>query len=340
MESLAWELGLPTRWDKSSFDAGSRHLTSPIEFVVKSETEGRDLFYRFDTLGQFHAANRVVPVATLDPDKTDPQQPGGTTVQGPDQPPVVIDHTRIVMSDIDPRRYVRYQGLGLAILLAKGRDGIPPELMTDSERRRFPVAPCRSVVLIDEIDKAPRDVPNDLLTEIENQRFTVPELNHEGFIELTEAERAYRPIVLITSNSERELPPAFLRRCVYFHLGLPPFADKGSTVPRYSVEAIVEQRLGKAFQNHRNLFGQAISWFRYLRDDDRKRLSHPVSLAEFLDWLRSLSVRMPEASGASLESHPDFKQNFSSLIKNKNDQAELAALLEDWQRTVKESARD
>lgn len=313
-DAMAWQLGLSTPWDESSFQPEAKHLASPIEFPVKSDTEGRDLFYRFDTLGRFHAANRASTAGSA----------GSTQTNG---------------SEIDARRFVRYQGLGLAILLAKGRDGIQDGLLTDDERRHFPEAPRRSIVLIDEIDKAPRDVPNDLLTEIENLRFSVPELKHEGFVELSDTEKVNRPIVVITSNSERELPAAFLRRCVYFHLGLPPFGkDNGPS--GYTVESIVEKRLGVQFEEHKTLFGQAISWFRYLRDEDSRRLTHPVSLAEFLDWLRSLSVRMPADPAASLNNHPDFRENFAALIKNKVDQKDLPGLLADWMNSQKASEKN
>ena len=69
------------------------------------------------------------------------------------------------------------------------------------------------VLLIDEIDKAPRDFPNDLLHELDKMEFTIIETG-----ENVEAPRALTPIVFITSNSERRLPEAFLRRCVYHHI--------------------------------------------------------------------------------------------------------------------------
>lgn len=82
------------------------------------------------------------------------------------------------------------------------------------------------VVLIDEIDKAPRDLPNDLLRELDQGRFTIPEIpddappgrlaRHMGL-----AKGAPRPFVVITSNVERQLPDAFLRRCVFYHLRFP-----------------------------------------------------------------------------------------------------------------------
>ena len=73
-----------------------------------------------------------------------------------------------------------------------------------------------SVVLIDEVDKAPRDFPNDLLNELDRMAFTVTELSPP----VTYEQKA-RQFVLITSNSERRLPLPFLRRCVYAHIDFP-----------------------------------------------------------------------------------------------------------------------
>ena len=68
----------------------------------------------------------------------------------------------------------------------------------------------RSVVLIDEVEKAPRDFANDILNEIERMYFRIPELGNRRI----EAEEAYSPVVIMTNNSEKSLPDAFLRRCV------------------------------------------------------------------------------------------------------------------------------
>lgn len=71
-----------------------------------------------------------------------------------------------------------------------------------------------SILLIDEIDKANLDFPNDLLLELDQKRFNIPETNEEIV-----AEEA--PIVIITSNDEKELPNAFLRRCVFYYITFP-----------------------------------------------------------------------------------------------------------------------
>lgn len=90
-------------------------------------------------------------------------------------------------------RYITFQALGAAIRSKE-----------------------RSVVLIDEIDKAPRNFPNDLLDAIERMEFLVRETG-EMFV----ASEENRPVVIITSNSERNLPDAFLRRCVYYSMPFP-----------------------------------------------------------------------------------------------------------------------
>lgn len=91
------------------------------------------------------------------------------------------------------RMFIRYHALGEAILSQK-----------------------RKVVLIDEVDKAPRDLPNDILNVLEEMRFEVPEIGKSY-----SAAPAHRPVLVLTSNSEKNLPDAFLRRCVFFHIPFP-----------------------------------------------------------------------------------------------------------------------
>ncbi|MEI6652048.1 MAG: MoxR family ATPase [Chlorobiaceae bacterium] len=83
----------------------------------------------------------------------------------------------------------------------------------------------RRVVLIDEIDKAPRDLPNDILTILEEMRFEVPQLKtadaKQKPIYKKTGKDELKPVVILTSNSEKTLPEAFLRRCVFFHIDMP-----------------------------------------------------------------------------------------------------------------------
>lgn len=80
----------------------------------------------------------------------------------------------------------------------------------------------RSIVLIDEVDKAPRDFPNDLLDVLDHTTFEVQELQKELPNDCQfEANQNKKPFIVITSNSEKSLPDAFLRRCVYHHIAVP-----------------------------------------------------------------------------------------------------------------------
>ena len=97
-------------------------------------------------------------------------------------------------------------------------------------------SPTRRVLLLDEIDKAPRDLPNDLLRELDQGMFSIPEIavdadvrygpdsrlpKREMGIRKTAYNAAYKPLIIVTSNQERQLPSAFLRRCAFCHLEFP-----------------------------------------------------------------------------------------------------------------------
>jgi MoxR-like ATPase len=150
---------------KSQFSAWLAHqlgLGDPLKFVVKSTTEARDLFYHYDALARFHEA-QVTQLVTV------PVAAGDKPLGGS-------------MDEIDPRRYIAYNALGKAILYSLGaltarEKGFISKTM-GALLDDFPLEPRRSVVLIDEIDKAPRDVPNDILDEIDNLSFTIRELGN------------------------------------------------------------------------------------------------------------------------------------------------------------------
>jgi MoxR-like ATPase len=114
--------------------------------------------------------------------------------------------------------FIELTALGHAILAAKDPNKLEPEIAEIAQRtvKQFGV---KSVVLIDEIDKAPRDFPNDLLNEIENLSFRIKEINSKE-IRLEDHERGNVCIVL-TSNFEKSLPDAFLRRCLFYYIEFP-----------------------------------------------------------------------------------------------------------------------
>jgi MoxR-like ATPase len=128
-------------------------------------------------------------------------------------------------------------------------------------------AEARPVLLIDEIDKADIEFPNDLLLELDRMEFHVYETG-----EMIRAER--RPIVIITSNNEKELPDAFLRRC-FFHYIRFPDAD--------TMERIVEVHYPGI---KRRLVEEALRMFFEIRDVPGLRKK--PSTSELLDWLKLL----------------------------------------------------
>lgn len=130
----------------------------------------------------------------------------------------------------------------------------------------------RTVVLIDEIDKADIDFPNDLLLELDEQRFIVEETGQE-------VQSIVAPIVFITSNDEKDLPDAFLRRCLFHYVEFP------------SVERLVEIVNAQFPDSPQALVNQAVVRFLMLREEmgkDKGEAGKKVSTSELIDWFRVL----------------------------------------------------
>ncbi len=135
----------------------------------------------------------------------------------------------------------------------------------------------RTVLLIDEIDKADIDFPNDLLLELDERRFIVEETGQQ-----IEAKAA--PIVLITSNDEKDLPDAFLRRCLFHYVEFP------------SRERLIQIVNALFPTSPQALVDKAIVRFLLLREEMRKdkgEAGKKVSTSELIDWFRVLR-RYPE----------------------------------------------
>ncbi len=145
--------------------------------------------------------------------------------------------------------------------------------------------PETCLVLIDEIDKAPRDFPNDLLQELDKQEFPHP-FSPEHPIR---AARDRLPLVLVTSNNERRLPDAFLRRCIVHHIAMTPdlmeraVAAHGAAFPALGPQARA----------------MAIARFQELRRLDR--LSRKPGIAELLAWLVTLARARPDLRAADMK---------------------------------------
>lgn len=243
----------------------------PLRFDVKSGSSGRDLLYSFDEVARFRDASR--------------------------------DEARPLVE------YLQFNALGEAILRASGGAGDVTDLagrplaganfrnaeglvtrafgadkMSEDAARAawlMPHAPdfaeavpAHCAVLIDELDKAPRDTPNDLLAEIENMAFAIPELGVA-----VRANADFRPIAILTSNSEKSLPEPFLRRCVYFDIPFPRDRELAAIVD----SAIAGLTLGD------DLVVSAIKLLYEIRED--RDVHKKPGTAELLAWIDILLSR-------------------------------------------------
>lgn len=181
----------------------------------------------------------------------------------------------------DPANYITYQPLGQAIRAAHQR-----------------------VVLIDEIDKAPRDFPNDLLDEIDRMGFTVPDTG-ERF------DAASRPVVVITSNSERQLPDPFLRRCVFHEIQFP--------TPERLLQILTE-RLGH-LELSETLATVATERFLELRE--LSGLEKQPATGELIVWVKVL--RQAGVNADALKRVPISELPFpGAIVKTRHDRQVLA----------------
>ncbi len=155
------------------------------------------------------------------------------------------------------------------------------------------------VLLIDEIDKADIEFPNDLLRELDRMEFYVYETR-----ELVKAR--HRPIVFITSNNEKELPDAFLRRCFFHYIRFP---DKET------MEKIVQVH----FPNlKKSLLREAMEVFFEVREVPG--LKKKPSTSELLDWLKLLVAEdIPAEALHSRDTHKIVPPLHGALIKNEQD---------------------
>jgi len=261
---LAYSLGCELGYDVEKFE-------------TKSTSTSRDLFYTYDYLSRFHAA-------------------------------------QLREGSIEAKEYITYNALGIAILRSRERSSIeqllPEKFEHDGSRR--------TIVLIDEIDKAPRDFPNDLLNEIEGMYFKVPELGWSA--QRIVCEPRMRPIIVITSNSEKNLPDAFLRRCIYYNI---PFPN------RTRLLAIVLSHAKDADIGDREWVQDALDLFLKLREPARA-LDKPPATAELMNWLTYLRSRnVDDTKGLRTQSHLTLS-SVSALCKNQGDQEKAASIIREW----------
>lgn len=254
----------------------------PFAFYTKTTASASDLFYSYDAIGHFQKRH-------------------------------IDQNNSSATSSAHP--YIKLNALGMAILQTYGKkkilaDPYLSELQRLSNFDEISDEPQSSVVLIDEIDKAPRDFPNDLLNEIEHYRFSINELNKS----IEKADKTIsnaRIVVIMTSNFEKNLPDAFLRRCLFYHIPSPDTAKLFSIVCSRMepyLQIVYSQgnnprtadEIKKMIEDIKPKFDQAIkNGFEMARN---KMTDKQPSTSELLEWIKVL-----EAEGF-FRGPLDFKQ--------------------------------
>ncbi|MCB0565199.1 MAG: MoxR family ATPase [Lewinellaceae bacterium] len=250
-----------------------------FKFETKSTSQASDLFYYFNMVGFFQAAQLQLPS--------------------------------------EPKEFIHYNALGKAIIMAnphsRVKDILPSHMAYKKQQR--------SVVLIDEIDKAPIDFPNDILSELEELYFRIPELRVNR-IGIEKDNKEYAPVVVITSNLEKSLPEPFLRRCIYHHIEFPSDPEV--------LEQIVLNRL---LTNHRNdpLLADMTGFFLFLRG--KKALIRNPSIGELITWVNAMFDIPQYRQKRSLE-WDMLQSTIGTLCKHKDDQKAALIFFNEWPENI------
>ncbi|TMU57459.1 AAA family ATPase [Flagellimonas algicola] len=203
--------------------------------------------------------------------------------------------------------FIHFNEMGTALLATKAANkdwNVFRNYTTDV----LPNVGFGSVLLIDEIDKAPRDFPNDLLAELEKPpfKFAIKEL--DGFQVVQDTTKPI--VVIITSNSEKGLPDAFLRRCVFHHINFPD-------------DTMLFNIVETALESKNPVYSDAITLFMELRNN--KSISKPPATSELIDWVSCLQHK--ELLNDNLRKWQDADSSYRKKIidtlgvitKNKSD---------------------
>lgn len=258
--------------------ANAAFLPNPIVYETQTTASAQDLFYFYDALSHFHDAN--------------------IKGSGKEAAPLISD-------------YIELRGLGKAIALSnpgQAGDGYLQKIVENDPDVASEIqgnTAKSSVVLIDEIDKAPRDFPNNLLAQLEKYAFKIRE-DHNKAISIGEGQQI---VVILTSNSEKTLPEAFLRRCVFFHI---PFPEPDQLLD------IVKARIGQASKYSSEVL---IAHFMDVRQAVKRKAP---ATAELIAWLRVLELHQFLDSAVDFEkltpSQKDIlKLSYSVLAKTQED---------------------
>jgi MoxR-like ATPase len=252
-------------------------IETPFVFNTKTVSNASDLFYHYDAIGHF----RERPVDNEEEE----------IIQEADKTRVILK-AKADSERVPAYKYIELNALGRAIVQTWGKRKILATKQLQQLRHLHKFSelqeqPMSSVVLVDEIDKAPRDFPNDLLNEMENLEFNIRELNQAV---TRNPDSPSRIVVLMTSNFEKNLPDAFLRRCLFYHIQPPqekdllkivcsrmrsyleqfglthgtPSADRQSLEERYRPLIAIFQEISKSATDKSPTTSELLEWIKVL----------------------------------------------------------------------------
>jgi MoxR-like ATPase len=266
---LAWE------YSKNPPGPFAAFYNKPLEFVTKTTSTATDLFYSYDALKRLRDA--------------------------------------YAKENIHTGNYIELKPLGKAIVYkhgsaSPGLDSIRT-IHDFKEGNKLPETPLSSIVLIDEIDKAPRDFPNDILVEIEKQQFEIKELGAR----VEAADNNAKILLIMTSNNEKNLPDAFLRRCVFHYIEFPDAALLGQIIKEHF----------PALQKNGDT--EAMGIVNTFIELNKQPFIKKPGTAEFIDWLHILETKnlLHTASQPFTKLPKELAEQMEAtwglLLKNYND---------------------
>lgn len=250
-----------------------RFLAAPLVFNTKTTSSARDLFYTYDAMAHFQAAN-------------------------------IDQQTNTSSAD-----FIELQALGKAIAQTN-----PTQVTKRVFKTELADEKQSAVVLIDEIDKAPRDFSNDILNEIENYEFEIKEQENAPL----KKGKGQQILVIMTSNSEKNLPDAFLRRCIFFHIEFP---DKDLLFD--IIQAQLDQGDKAKFKYTDQALKEIIAQFELIRKKSNRK---KPATAELVAWIRILGLNGYMQKEAKAQKELMLK-NLSVLVKTQDDLSAIQALL-------------
>ena len=285
-----------------------------FEVTVTSGADKSDLLYRFDELARLRDAYEA---RNAGPDTRRPRgEARYLSLRGLGAAIVCAGAPQDPLEPLVPARGLPPGVASLGDLLAvEGTDGAA---LADSF---LPPGAQPPVVLIDEIDKAPRELPNDLLTEIDRMRFAIPELG----LRVTLRDPTRWPVVVMTSNGERPLPDAFLRRCVCYEVQVP----RGERLME-----IVAAKLGalQLLDRPETMAGEVVAFVELLHDSPSIEENEKPGTARVLDFA-VLLADPARFGGRPMAALDDMQRRaaLAALLPSADAQRRALALWQDWQ---------